>query len=88
MERSGTAVSGLMAFPKLKGSANYKDWARSMKGVLMYEGLWEEMQPPTFPEGVFQITATGTQTNQAIIGKEAEAQAFLTAYSISKKARI
>lgn len=40
-----------MSFPKLKGSINYKEWARSMKSILRYEELW--VTRPPIPDGVF-----------------------------------
>ena len=64
-------LKGLLSFPKLKGSANYKAWARSMKNLLTYEGYWEEMFTiPQVPENTFD------RQNKPLSGKELAANDY------------
>jgi len=45
----------MFSFPKLKGSANYHLWEKSIKGALEYEGLvdiLEDIFPPDLTDKV------------------------------------
>ena len=42
-----------------------------MKGLLMYEELWDLLTVPVLPPNVFQVTASGDATKIALPGKDA-----------------
>jgi len=61
------AFSLIFSFPKLKGSANYRLWEKSMKGALEYEGLIDILEDTFPPDLTDEVDNTSSITRRVTI---------------------
>jgi len=58
------AFSLIFSFPKLKGSANYRSWEKSIKGVLEYKGLVDILEDTFPPDLTDKVDDAGSITRR------------------------
>jgi len=57
----------IFSFPKLKGSANYRLWEKSMKGALEYKGLVDILEDTFPPDLTDEVDDAGSITRRVTV---------------------